>query len=121
MVVANWRLMATSRFSSPLEYSYSTWLRRPIIPIGLSLPQNKTHIQEPSLLERIKSATAPVRCGRYSAVITSARARDEIAKTIGKADFRGAGFVPAARSPSGTTAIRGDVRIREVNGSALRA
>ena len=46
-----------------------------MMPIGLSLPQNSTQIQDPSLSERMNSATAPVRCGKYSAVITSARDR----------------------------------------------
>ena len=46
-----------------------------MMPTGLSLPQNNTQIQERSASERRNSATLGGRCGRYSAVTTSARER----------------------------------------------
>ena len=91
MVVANWRLIATSKFSSPLEYSYSTWLRSPIIPIGLSLPQNSTQIQARSLLERMKFCNRAGEMRKYSRCDDlSARPHDQIAKAFGKIYFCGA-------------------------------
>src|SRR5579864_425785 len=75
MVVASWRLMATRRFSSLLEYSCPRLLHRPMMPTGLSLPQNKIQIQERSASERRNSATFGGKCGKYSAVTTSVRER----------------------------------------------
>jgi len=43
-------------FSSLLEYSYPIWLHSPMMPTGLSLPQNRTQSQERSASERRNSA-----------------------------------------------------------------
>src|ERR1700683_283725 len=75
MVVASCLLIATSRLSSFVEYSYPKWLHNPIMPIGLSLPQNNNQIHDRSVSERMNSTTRVGRCGIYSAVITSVRDR----------------------------------------------
>src|SRR5437879_2956699 len=67
--------MATNRFSSLLEYSYPRLLHKPMIPTGVSFPQNKIHSQERSASERRNSAALGGKCGRYSAVTTSVRER----------------------------------------------